>query len=357
MKRGFTMLEILIAVIVLGILTSVALVSYRGYQDRVAMMVDATNQKVLAAAVKIYAYDTSALPGSLSDLRSRDMDRAFALVTNGKRPYTMLVFAGDLFSQAFGLPTAEAQHLPGRYYNRDLKVLRCPNDKVFPTGFNASDQPVGGRSYEIAGEFQGKPLSYLLDPNNKDKTLVLESSEAGGPEFRHKSETAAVVTSPAGESGVWVQPGGEGDPSPPTGVNVLPKVGQGISAFGEGRTAEPTAGGETVEPSVGGETAEPTAGGETVEPSGEGEDQEKGEGSGEGVKSEEEVGELDVEELDVENLPREKLTRALAMSEARFLELEKLLPNLTDPGEIERLRSKMEDIRAKIRQIQEKLKQ
>ncbi len=229
MKRGFTMLEILIAVVVLAILASIAMVNYQGYRDRVTMMVDATNQKVLAAAVKIYAYDTGALPGSLSDLRSRDLDRAFAGVSKGKRPYTMLAHWRELIQQAVGIPVAYAEFLPSRYYNGDLKVISCPKDPDPPTGFNASGKPMGGKSYEIAPEFKGKPLSFILATANKNKTLIFESDEAGSPEFRHRNRDRAVVTSPGGESGV-------SDPSDPNPPDVPGRPLLVSSSGGKGRS-------------------------------------------------------------------------------------------------------------------------
>ncbi len=50
-KNGFTLLEIFVAMTILTVLISVAMVGYQGYRDRVAVMVDDTNQKVLQGAV------------------------------------------------------------------------------------------------------------------------------------------------------------------------------------------------------------------------------------------------------------------------------------------------------------------
>ncbi len=189
------MMELMIAVVILGVLASVALVGYQGYRDRAAMLVDETNQKVLQAAVKLYAYDHNALPASLSDLRPRDFRRAYALVVEGRKPYTLLAY----LQESVGVTTAEAHvGAPGRlhpeYYQNNANIIRCPSDTN------------GGVSYQISSVFSGRPLSTLLDPANAGAVLVLESDTGGnagadpvtGVVYRHQGATMAVVTTVGG---------------------------------------------------------------------------------------------------------------------------------------------------------------
>ncbi len=170
---GFSMMELMIAAVVLVILASVAVAGYAGYRARAAMLVDETNQKVLAAAVKLYAYDNNALPASLSELRPEHLERAFAMVIDGKRPYTLLAFLQEWVT----VGVAEAVVLPPRYYNNDDGTLACPMDDT-------------RRSYEITEAFRGVTLQQLLAAD--DLPLISEI------EARHLGGTTAVVTTVKG---------------------------------------------------------------------------------------------------------------------------------------------------------------
>ena len=185
--KGFTILELLVGFVVLAILASLAVAGYQGYRDRAAMLVDETNQKVLVAAVKLYAYDNNALPGSLSRLRPQDLERAYAQVTEGKRPYTVFAY----LQECVGLSVAEAEMLPPKYYNQDTQVLTCPSDPTPPA--------TGGKSYEMVAGTANQPLSWLLDPANESQDLI-EESDGAGPAYRHGGNSICVVTKVRGDN-------------------------------------------------------------------------------------------------------------------------------------------------------------
>ena len=184
-KRAFTIMELMVAVVILTIVVSMASVGYAQYRDKVAMLVDETNQKVLLAAVKLYAYDTNALPGSLSQLRPRDVERAYAQVTDGKRPYTLLAFLQEqvgLFNIAEAAVIASpGGPLPDKYFGggqvtqaQKWKLLTCPMDPTPPSA--------GGVSYGLHADAANKPLSWLLDPGNANlsawQNCIVESDIA-----------------------------------------------------------------------------------------------------------------------------------------------------------------------------------
>ena len=190
-QSGFTAIELIVAIVILTILLSLSMTGYQRYKDRAAMLVDETNQKVLQAAVKLYAYDNNSLPGSLSRLRSGDLRRAYAMVVEGKRPYTFVAFLQENFEL---LRTAEAAPLPSRYYNDDVSLLTCPGDPTPPSE--------GGISYALASGWENRPLSALLDPSNADSPLIVEADqkENGQVVFRHGRGTLTVQTTVKGDN-------------------------------------------------------------------------------------------------------------------------------------------------------------
>ena len=178
-SKAFTIAELMVAVLILTILVSLASVSYQRYRDRAAMLVDETNEKIILAAVKLYAYDTNALPGTLSQLRNDDLKRAYALVTNGKQPYTVLAFLREQMglldiTEAFAVgPLDKYLGGPQATQAQIWKVLTCPMDSTPPSA--------GGVSYGITGGINGaanKPLSWLLNPANTGATIIMESDIA-----------------------------------------------------------------------------------------------------------------------------------------------------------------------------------
>ncbi len=191
-RKAFTVLELMVTVVIITIIVSLSSVGYARYKDRAAMLVDETNQKVLMAAVKLYAYDTNALPGSLSQLRKDDLERAYALVTEGKRPYTMLAF---LQEQVGLLDIAEAAPLPSRYLGDNPRgILTCPMDRTPPSA--------GGVSYGIHRDAINQPLSWLLNPANAGRICIGESDlpVASDADFvrRHDGGKTLIKTSVGG---------------------------------------------------------------------------------------------------------------------------------------------------------------
>ena len=170
-----TALELIVCLVLLMALVSLAMAGYQKYRDRGAMLVDETNQKVLQAAVKIYAYDNNALPGSLSELRPQDLSRAYARVMQDTRPYTVLTY----LQESMGVvEVAEAVPLPGKYYNNDEGILTCPSDPTPPAK--------GGVSYALAAGWANRPLRDLLSPDHAEEPLIVEADDTrGAVVYRH----------------------------------------------------------------------------------------------------------------------------------------------------------------------------
>ncbi len=189
-RYGFTLLELLVTSMVLSILVSVGMATYGRYRSSAAILVDETNQKVLLAAAKLYAYDNNALPGNLSELRPQDLERAYAMVTDGKRPYTFFAFLKEMVEP---MGVAEAltidKYLPAGTTQQIQKIKTCPMDPTPPLA--------GGNSYGISATAANKSLSWLLDPNNATTAIIVETDNLTTVVFtRHQG--ICVVASASG---------------------------------------------------------------------------------------------------------------------------------------------------------------
>jgi type II secretion system protein G len=69
-QKGFTLIELMIVVAIIGILTAIAFPLYANIQARARVAKAQADARTLASAVVIYSAHTGVLPGSLNDLSS-----------------------------------------------------------------------------------------------------------------------------------------------------------------------------------------------------------------------------------------------------------------------------------------------
>jgi len=75
-QRGFTLIELMIVVAIIGILTAIAFPLYAGIQSRARVAKAQADMRTLASAAVVYSAHTGNLPAALVDLSS-------ATVVNG----------------------------------------------------------------------------------------------------------------------------------------------------------------------------------------------------------------------------------------------------------------------------------
>jgi general secretion pathway protein G len=67
-RRGFTLIEIMIVVAIIGTLSAMAVPNYLKYKEMGKIVVAQTDIRIIEKQISIYAIDTGELPDSLNDL-------------------------------------------------------------------------------------------------------------------------------------------------------------------------------------------------------------------------------------------------------------------------------------------------
>mgnify|MGYP000858215098 CR=1 FL=1 len=71
--RGFTIVELLVVIVIIGILASITIVAYNGIQNRANDVAVQANLKNIGSQIGLYMIDNTALPATNSELTSLGM--------------------------------------------------------------------------------------------------------------------------------------------------------------------------------------------------------------------------------------------------------------------------------------------
>lgn len=175
MRKNFTLIEIMMVVVIVGIIATFSIPGYHNLIERSRDKVCVLNQKVLLEAVINYGLENDILPASLGQLNNQDIKRALAKVLKEEKSwqYKFACFLVDFNKR--GLVYA-ASWLDN--YIDSLQSHSCPAD---------STPPPGGYSYGISSAIAR--LSYAQFRALPAGTIAIGDSDTAIlslPVSRHK---------------------------------------------------------------------------------------------------------------------------------------------------------------------------
>ncbi len=200
-KNGFTLVEILAAIIILSILTSLSIVAYQKTLETNDERICQQQQKILQGAIEAYTIENDSLPNELAQLKPEHIHLAYLKVTGqravvglpiaqatGRQGNKLLAFWQDFLGTRPA--TAQTPVELGKYYNYDTRILRCPDDKT------ASTDPKY-TSYKI-NTYDFIDTADLKDPVKANTALIYDKDAYHKKAFSLSGEKYQVSIGPTG---------------------------------------------------------------------------------------------------------------------------------------------------------------
>ena len=173
-NKGFTLLEIVVALGILLIIASIALVSYVKFIDSARESVCENNLDGLRNAIQIYVSEEAALPATLGDLNLEQLQQGFEIAMKNadwktRLSHSMVEISIPAEAHAFTLTYDDL-----RLYGASETIFRCPLDHN------------GGASYAINTAVAGRKWTEI----NADTILIAESdsytfNDTSDLQYRH----------------------------------------------------------------------------------------------------------------------------------------------------------------------------
>ncbi len=193
MKKSFTLIEMMITVVVIGVLATVATVGYNQFLEMARQRVCETNLTILNMAIKAYATRNDAFPATLSELEPADVSWAYAKVIKNNGLLAKVSYAFVQLNspkEAYAAGYSEVVHLSHlmdpaimRRYGVDPKVFKCPGD----SSGRPSSYGIRSELIDIAPVLHSSWRAWSRDPLNRPKSLI---GDCDNPTFTDESQLA-----------------------------------------------------------------------------------------------------------------------------------------------------------------------
>ncbi|MBE9581283.1 MAG: hypothetical protein IMF18_06660, partial [Proteobacteria bacterium] len=189
MNKGFTLVQLLVAVVLTLIVSSIAILSYQKILAMGREEVCATNQRALTNAVEAYVSTNYVIPAVLGDLKLEHLEKGYAQVMEKAGWFTR--FSHFLVRTSMS-NEAYAQFLTYdnlKSYGVQKDFFRCPSDSNGGVSYGINANIAGKRWYDI-----GNNVIIVGDCENG------VFSGQGQLAKRHASGQVAIAVTKAGEA-------------------------------------------------------------------------------------------------------------------------------------------------------------
>ncbi|MCX5708027.1 MAG: prepilin-type N-terminal cleavage/methylation domain-containing protein [Candidatus Omnitrophica bacterium] len=179
-NRAFTLVEIIVTVVIVGILATIGLPTYQNVLESSKERVCDTNLLTLQKAVEMYTMEHDTVPGALSQLNDKYIRKAYVEVMSGKDAWKIklayFLVNGPQRSLAYAVAGPELYGLPS---------LRCPDNPDKNTYLTRI-------SYGINSGVAG--LTALGYKNLDDNTVIVADSR--GEVFSYTGSGGSTSSNP-----------------------------------------------------------------------------------------------------------------------------------------------------------------
>lgn len=186
-RRSFTLMEIMISTVVMGILITLGFPIYQGFIENSKGKVCETNLKALKSAMDIYAMEYDTMPGSLSELPPKYIGRAYARLMSEPDAWKVKLAYFMVEQEKKGFVYAET--FITRLTKGNISLITCPKDKTPPAeggvsyGFNAQLANMSSKAYRALAS------DVALIADSDQATFTSDDNYA----YRHQSVSLVKV--------------------------------------------------------------------------------------------------------------------------------------------------------------------
>jgi len=181
--RSFTLIEIMVVIIIIGILTLVGVPMYRNVVEKGKAQICAANLEALKSAFEIYLAEHNVVPGTLSELSTEEIEKAYARFMRTKGVAARWVaFLEGLRERNFAFASLIKELGKG-----NTRLLRCPADTrkdqtIISYGINSK---LAGMTKEAYEELPATTV-IIADSNSVTFFESTGSSDSSAGSMRHR---------------------------------------------------------------------------------------------------------------------------------------------------------------------------
>jgi prepilin-type N-terminal cleavage/methylation domain-containing protein len=186
-NRGFTLVQVLVAVALILVIASIAAMAYQGLIDDARAAACENNLKVLNTAVELYADEYGVIPAVLGKLKPEHLQKAYARIMENSSSYRRFCLALLEISQSDEACAEFLSYENLKKFGAAKDSFRCPGDDNSGTSY--------GINANVAGTLWPKVDNHVVVIGDCDSPTFTSAAQL---KKRHASGKVAIAMTKAG---------------------------------------------------------------------------------------------------------------------------------------------------------------